>query len=84
MANARDVWDKIFTDPVPSDLGWDDIEDLFAQLGGTVTRGSSGRTRVDLNGGAANFLPPLQTSPVPRPTILDVRRFLISTGAGRP
>ena len=79
-AKARKILTAIFSDPVRSDLGWDEIEALFRALGADIRQGRGSRIRVALAGQTAVF-----HRPHPRPTLLkaavkDLRAFLTSAG----
>ena len=79
-AKARKTLTAIFTDPVRSDLGWEEVEALFRTLGADIRQGRGSRVRIALGQQVAVF-----HRPHPRPTLLkaavkDLRSFLASAG----
>ncbi|BAY62075.1 HicA protein [Calothrix brevissima NIES-22] len=55
----RQILELIFTNPVPSNILWKDIESLFIALGADITQGRGSRVRVN-----RRRLDRRQTSPV--------------------
>ncbi|BAY93880.1 toxin-antitoxin system, toxin component, HicA family [Tolypothrix sp. PCC 7601] len=51
----RQILELIFTNPVPSNILWKDIESLFIALGADITQGRGSRVRVKLNDVKAVF-----------------------------
>jgi hypothetical protein len=51
----RRTLERVFAQPVPATLAWDDVESLFWALGATITQGSGSRVRVVLNDASAVF-----------------------------
>lgn len=66
----------IFANPVPADIRWTDIENLFRALGAEIREGSGSRVRVSLNGRLAVFHRPHPEPETDRGAVRSVRRFL--------
>ncbi len=54
----RQILELIFTNPVPWNILWQDIESLFIALGADVSQGAGSRVRVKLNEVKAVFHEP--------------------------
>jgi hypothetical protein len=54
----RRTLDAIFTDPIPANINWQDIENLFIALNATISQGRGSRVRVLLNDVIAIFHEP--------------------------
>ena len=76
----RKTLQRVFDDPVRSDVRWVDIERLFVALGAEVTEGRGSRMRVFLNGIRAVFHRPLPSPETDKGALKSVRRFLIEAG----
>lgn len=74
------TFDAIFSEPIRSNIRWDDIEALFARLGAEVTEGSGSRVRVHLNGEDAVFHRPHPEKECDKGALKSVRRFLRLAG----
>ncbi len=76
--SQRKTLAKIFQDPIPADILWKDIENLFLGTGAKVSEGKGSRIRVKFIG-----VPPATFHrPHPRPetdkgAVKSVRRLLI-------
>jgi len=70
----------IFTDPVPSNIKWRNIEKLIAHLNAEISAGSGSRIRVALNGRRAVFHRPHPSPDTDRGAVKSVRRFLTEAG----
>lgn len=70
------IYNKIYTDPIQSDINWRDIEKLFLALGAKISEGNGSRVRVMLNGEMAVFHRPHPDSNTDKGAIKSVRRFL--------
>lgn len=79
-AHHRRTLARIFTDPVPVDLRWDDIEALFHGVGAEVSEGAGSRVRVALKGARAVFHRPHPSPATKRAAVRAVRDFLIAAG----
>jgi len=70
---------RIFTRPVPSDIGWKAVESLFTGLGAKITEGNGSRMRVSLNGTRASFHRPHEPG-TDKGVVNSVRKFLENAG----
>lgn len=75
--------EKIFEDPVKSDIVWTDIESLFKGAGGKITEGRGSRVRVVLNGAKAVFHRPHPERVTDKGAIKSVRKFLEEAGVNK-
>lgn len=66
----------IFTDPVPANIKWRDIEMLFVALGGELSEGRGSRVTVFLAGVQATFHRPHPRPDADKGAVRAVRRFL--------
>ncbi len=71
---------SVFTDPVPSNILWSDIESLLKALGATLQEGNGSRVRVTLNGARAVFHEPHPEKETNKGAVKSVREFLINAG----
>lgn len=76
----RKVLELIFTNPIPSNILWKDIESLFIALGATVSQGKGSRVRVKLNDVRAVFHEPHPQNETDKGAVKSVREFLIEAG----
>jgi hypothetical protein len=67
----------IFADPVRANIGWRDIEALFAACGAEITEWNGSRVRVALNGVRAVLHRPHPQEETDKGAVRSVRRFLI-------
>lgn len=74
------TFEKIFIDPVKSDIAWSDIESLFRAAGGEITEGRGSRVRVKLNGRLAVFHRPHPEKVTDKGAVKSVRKFLEEAG----
>lgn len=74
----------IFADPVRANIDWHDIESLLLALGAELSEGSGSRLRVALDGVRQVFHRPHPQNEAGKPTVREVRRFLIAAGIRPP
>lgn len=79
-SRQRRTLQRIFTDPPPANIHWNDIENLLVGLGAEVSEGSGSRLRVALNGMRAVFHRPHPRKETDKGALRSVRRFLINAG----
>jgi len=72
--------DRIFANPVRSDVVWKDIESLLKALGAEITEGSGSRVRIALNGIRAVFHRPHPQKETDKGALKSMRRFLTEAG----
>ncbi len=70
----------IFADPIRADVRWTDIEALFRAEGAEISEGRGSRVRIALGGCKAVFHRPHPGDQTGKPTLRDVRDFLIKAG----
>ncbi len=78
--NQQNTLDKIFENPIRSDIEWNDIEKLFRGLGGEISEGNGSRVRVKLNESKAVFHRPHPQHVTDKGAVKSVRRFLEEAG----
>ena len=71
---------RIFAEPTPADLRWDEIEALLRGVGSEVTEGAGSRVRVALGGIRAVFHRPHPHPETRRSMVRAVRDFLAAAG----
>ncbi|PSR32279.1 MAG: hypothetical protein C7B46_15025 [Sulfobacillus benefaciens] len=74
------ILEKIFDDPVRSNILWADVESLLRACGAEVTEGQGSRIRVALNGVRAVFHRPHPRPETDKGAIKSIRRFLTEAG----
>jgi hypothetical protein len=76
----RRTLQKIFEEPVRSDISWNDIESLFKALGAEISEGRGSRVRIGLKEVRAVFHRPHPERVTDKGTVKSVRRFLLEAG----
>lgn len=76
----RQILELIFTNPVSSNILWQDIEILFIALGADVSQGAGSRVRVKLNEVKAVFHEPHPEKETDKGAVKSVRDFLLKAG----
>ncbi len=79
-SQQRRILEKVFNDPVRSDILWADIESLLRACGAEITEGQGSRVRVALNGVRAVFHRPHPRPETDKGAIKSMRRFLAEAG----
>ena len=74
------VYEKIFKNPVQSDIEWTEIESLLKSLGATISEGNGSRVRIELNGERAVFHRPHPEKVTDKGAIKSMRKFLDNAG----
>ncbi len=74
----------IFTDPVPANFAWHDIESLLLALGAELTEARGSRLAVVLNGRKSVLHKPHPRNEVGKPMLRGLRGFLIEAGIEAP
>ena len=70
------TYERIYSNPVKSDILWSDIEALFIALGAEISEGNGSRVRVLLNNERAVFHRPHPEKETDKGAVKAVRRFL--------
>src|SRR3954447_17888599 len=76
----RRTLERIFANPTPVEINWDDIESLLAALGATFSEGSGSRLRITLHGEHLHVHVPHPRRASTRTMIRGVRDFLHQAG----
>jgi hypothetical protein len=71
---------SIFSDPVPSNIPWRDIEQVILALGGEISEGKGSRVKVKLNGVYAVFHRPHPEKVTDKGAVKSARMFLLNAG----
>ena len=74
------IYEKIFKNPVQSDIEWTDIENLLKSLGAEITEGNGSRVRIKLGNERAVFHRPQPEKVTDKGAVKSIRRFLDNTG----
>ena len=72
--------ERVFNDPIKSDIPWTDIEGLFRALGAEITEGSGSRVRIKLHGERAIFHRHHPEKTTDKGAVKAVRQFLTNVG----
>ena len=76
----KQTLERIFQDPIRSDVEWKDIENLLLALGAEVTEGKGSRVRIYLNNVRAVFHRPHPQKETDKGALRSMRRFLNEAG----
>ena len=79
-SKQKKVYEKIFKNPVQSDIEWAEIENLLKSIGANISEGNSSRVRIELNGERAVFHRPHPERVTDKGAIKSMRRFLDNAG----
>lgn len=79
-SGQRKTLERVFNDPIKSDIPWTDIEGLFRALGAEITEGSGSRVRIKLHGERAIFHRPHPEKTTDKGAVKAVRQFLTNVG----
>lgn len=79
-AKQQKIYEKIFKNPVQSDIEWTDIENLLKSLGAEITEGNGSRVRIKLGNERAVFHRPHPEKVTDKGAVKSIRRFLDNTG----
>ena len=70
----------IFAEPVPANIGWNDVERLLRALGAELSEGRGSRVRIQMKGVRAVFHRPHPQKETDRGSVKSLRRFLMEAG----
>lgn len=76
----RKIFEKIFENPVQSNIQWNDIEKMLIALEAEISEGSGSRIRIVLNDVKAVFHRPHPRKETDKGAIVSMRRFLSEAG----
>jgi len=72
--------ENIYKRPIPNNILWADIENLFVALGAEISEGAGSRIRVKLNDVRAVFHRPHPEKVTDKGAVNSVKRFLDNAG----
>ena len=72
--------ENIYKRPIPNNILWTDIENLFIALGAEISEGAGSRIRVKLNDVRAVFHRPHPEKVTDKGAVNSVKRFLDNAG----
>ena len=72
--------ENIYKRPIPNNILWADIENLFVALGAETSEGAGSRVRVKLNNVRAVFHRPHPEKVTDKGAVNSVKRFLDNAG----
>ena len=76
----KNTLEKIFKNPISSNVLWSDIETLLLALGAEISEGRGSRVRIYLNGIRAVFHRPHPKKEKDKGALKSMRRFLETAG----
>lgn len=79
-SKQKKVYERIFKNPVQSDIEWTEIENLLKSLGANISEGNGSRVRIELNGERAVFHRPHPERVTDKGAVKSMRRFLDNAG----
>ncbi len=79
-SKQKKVYEKIFKNPVQSDIEWAEIENLLKSLGANISEGNGSRVRIELNGERSVFHCPHPERVTDKGAVKSMRRFLDNAG----
>jgi len=82
MVNTKNkkTIENIYKRPIPNNILWADIENLFVALGAEISEGAGSRIRVKLNDVRAVFHRPHPEKVTDKGAVNSVKRFLDNAG----
>ena len=79
-SKQKKVYERIFKNPVQSDIEWTEIEILLKSLGAKISEGNGSRVRIELNGERAVFHRLHPERVTDKGAVKSMRRFLENAG----
>ncbi len=76
----RQTLKAIFSNPVRSNIRWEDIEKMLIGCGARIQEGDGSRVRIKLNGIRSSFHRPHPGKEAGQGAVKDMRRFLTEAG----
>lgn len=80
QSKHRKTLQAIFTNPVPSNILWTDIEHVLIACGAEISAGRGSRVRIALHGVRAVFHRPHPQKETDKGAVMSMRRFLTEAG----
>jgi hypothetical protein len=72
--------EEIYSEPIKSNILWEDIENLFYALGAEISEGKGSRVRIKLEETIAVFHRPHPRKEIDKGALKSVRKFLSNSG----
>ena len=79
-SKQKKLYERIFKNPVQSNIEWTEIENLLKSLGANISEGNGSRVRIELNGERAVFHRPHPERVTDKGAVKSMRRFLDNAG----
>ena len=79
-SKQKKVYERIYKNPIQSDIEWKDIEKFLESLGAKISEGNGSRVRIELNGERAVFHRPHPEKVTDKGAVKAMRRFLDNAG----
>ena len=79
-SKQKKVYERIFKNPVQSDIEWKDIEKFLESLEAKISEGNGLRVRIELNGERTVFHRPHPERVTDKGAVKSMRRFLDNAG----
>ncbi len=79
-SKQKKVYERIFKNPVQSDIEWAEIENLLKSLGAKISERNGSRVRIELNGERAVFHRPHPERVTDKGAVKSMRKFLDNAG----
>ena len=79
-SKQKKVYERIFKNPVQSDIEWQDIEKFLESLGANISEENGSRVRIELKGERAVFHRPHPEKVTDKGAVKSMRRFLDNAG----
>ena len=79
-SKQKKVYQRIFKNPVQSDIEWKDIEKFLESLGAKISEGNGSRVRIELKGERAVFHRPHPEKVTDKGAVKTMRRFPENAG----
>ena len=79
-SKQKKVYQRIFKNPVQSDIEWKDIEKFLESLGAKISEGNGSRVRIELNREMDVFHRPHLEKVTDKGAVKSMRKFLDNAG----
>ena len=79
-SKQKKLYERIFKNPVQSNIEWTEIENLLKSLGANISEGNGSRVRIELNGERAVFHRPHPERVTDKGAVKSMQRFLDNAG----
>lgn len=79
-SKQKKIYQRIFNNPVQSDIEWKDIEKFLESLGAKISEGNGSRVRIELKGERAVFRRLHPEKATHKGAVKSMRKFLDNAG----